>query len=173
MGMTSGSVSDLLSRPKSWSSLSVKGRESYTKIAEFLSDNQAKSAFCFNINNISAPSSCNNNNLSLSKDVVTVRDLLTSTSSDVYSAVAAAVSVAGLNGQPSTSNGIKRGATAEVVSLPLSVLQNNRNNFSSQSSSSSFNLKRKADELNFFDTGYGSGSSNKKIPVLNFFFYIF
>lgn len=164
MGMTSGSVSDLLSRPKTWSSLSAKGRESYTKMANFLSDNQAMSALCFNTNNTSAPSNRSNNNLSLSTDVVTVRDLLTSTSPDVYSTVAAAVGAANLNGLPSTSNGVKRGGTAEIVSMPLSVLQNNCGNFSAQSSPS-FNLKRKTDELNIFDTGYNSGLSNKKIPV--------
>lgn len=39
--MTSGSVSELLSRPKPWVILSWKGRESFTKIAAFLSDREA------------------------------------------------------------------------------------------------------------------------------------
>lgn len=38
MGMTSGSVSDLLSRPKPWVMLSWRGRESYTKMAAFMRD---------------------------------------------------------------------------------------------------------------------------------------
>uniref|UniRef100_A0A915E2F8 Homeobox protein cut-like n=1 Tax=Ditylenchus dipsaci TaxID=166011 RepID=A0A915E2F8_9BILA len=41
MGMTSGSVSDLLSRPKPWVMLSWKGRESYTKMHNFLKDEKA------------------------------------------------------------------------------------------------------------------------------------
>ena len=36
--MTGGYVSDLLSRPKPWASLSLKGRESYTKMVEFLAN---------------------------------------------------------------------------------------------------------------------------------------
>lgn len=165
MGMTSGSVSDLLSRPKSWASLSVKGRESYTKMANFLSDSRAMSAFCFNATN-TVTSQNRSASSSLSSDVVTVRDLLTTSSPDVYSAVAAAVG-AGLNSLPSTSNGVRRGGTAEIVSSPLPVLQNSRGGFSAQSPPS-LSLKRKADDLNVFDTGFGSGSlapSNKKIPV--------
>lgn len=41
MGMTSGSISDLLSRPKPWTQLSWKGRESYTKMSQFLEDSSA------------------------------------------------------------------------------------------------------------------------------------
>ncbi|KAI1732610.1 CUT domain-containing protein [Ditylenchus destructor] len=82
MGMTSGSVSDLLSRPKPWVMLSWKGRESYTKMHSFLSDEKSMQAL---INgNHPSRTSISAQFAQKNPTEITVKELLTGTNRNGY-----------------------------------------------------------------------------------------
>lgn len=78
MNMTSGSISDLLSRPRPWPQLSWRGRESYTKMVQFLDDADAIEQLKIgSFNGRIAQQYTNNLQKIQNPEEITVKDLLT------------------------------------------------------------------------------------------------
>lgn len=157
MNMTSGSISDLLSRPKPWSQLSWKGRESYTKMAEFLDDPAAMEQLKVGSFNGRIAQQYNNNLQKLqNSDEITVKDYVVSRTVNNNNSN----EIKTILNNTTTLNGFNNTPNANSRSVNCS------NNSYGEENSLKRKLKTDSEtEIMNSSAGLGFSASGKKIPV--------